>query len=78
MPSEPGHETTVDVALALELVLEDDEDASVEVCVEIVVEDCAEDDELLVADEVEEVDGLTSLAPQTEGTFAAGPTADLR
>lgn len=82
MPSEPGHESAVGVALALELELElelelaldDDEDTSVEA----EVEDDAEDDELLAPDEVEEAEELTSLAPQTEGTFSAGPTEDLR
>jgi hypothetical protein len=66
------------VALALELVLADDEDASAGVEVEVTAEDCVDDDELLVPDEVEETEELTTLAPQTEGTFAAGPTADLR
>ena len=69
------------MALALELLelaLDEDEDTSVEVNAEVGAEDCADDDELLVADEVEETEGLTDLAPQTEGTFAAGPTVDLR
>jgi len=76
MPSEPGHERAVGVALALELelALDDDEDTSVGTD----VEDDAEDEELLAPDEVEEVEELTSLAPQTEGTFPAGPTEDLR
>jgi hypothetical protein len=66
------------VALALELALEDDEDGPAEVEVEVTAEDCTDDDELLVPDEVEGSEALTTLAPQTEGTFAAGPTLDLR
>lgn len=63
------------MALALELVLEDDEEASVEV---EVGDDAEDEDELLVPDEVEEADGLTSLAPQTDGDFPADPRVDLR
>jgi hypothetical protein len=66
------------VALTLELALEDDEDGPAEVEVEVTAEDCKDDDELLIPDEVEETEVLTTLAPQTEGTFAAGPTLDLR
>lgn len=70
-----GHETAVDVALALELVLEDDEEASVEV---EVGDDAEDEDELLAPDEVEEADGLMSLAPHTDGELPADPRVDLR
>lgn len=66
------------MALALAVVLDRDEDESVDVRVVVDAKDCTDDDELLVPDAVEETEGLTTLAPQTEGTFAAGPTADLR
>jgi hypothetical protein len=66
------------MALVLKLALEDEEDTSVDMGVVVDAEDCADDDELLIPDEVEETEVLTTLAPQTEGTFAAGPTLDLR
>jgi hypothetical protein len=66
------------VALALELALEDDEDGPAEVEVEVIAEEDAGNEELLTPDEVEGSEALTTLAPQTEGTFAAGPTLDLR
>ena len=60
------------MALAFAAVL--DEDVSVVLDAEV----CDDDDELLIPDEVEETGLLMTLAPQTEGTFAAGPTLDLR
>jgi hypothetical protein len=70
VPFEPGHVTAVGVALAPELVLDDDEDTSVDVG--------AADEELLAPDEVEETEGMMSLAPQIEGDFPAAPRVDLR
>jgi hypothetical protein len=78
LPSDPGHETAVGVALAFAAVLDEDEDPSVDVSVVVDAEVCDDGDELLVPDEVEETELLMTLAPQTEGTFAAGPTLDLR
>jgi hypothetical protein len=70
VPFEPGHVTAVGVAPAPELVLDDDEDTSVDVG--------AADEELVGPDEVEETDGTMSLAPQIEGDFPAAPRVDLR
>jgi hypothetical protein len=70
VPFEPGHVTAVGVAPAPELVLEDDDDTSVDVG--------AADEELLASDEVEETEGMMSLAPQIEGDFPAAPRVDLR
>lgn len=58
------------MALAPELVLDDDEDTSVDVG--------AADEELVAPDEVEETEGMMSLAPQIEGDFPAAPRVDLR
>ena len=58
------------MALAPELVLDDDEDTSVDVG--------AADEELVATDEVEETEGMMSLAPQIEGDFPAAPRVDLR
>jgi hypothetical protein len=69
VPFEPGHETAVGVAPAPELVLEDDDDT---------VDVGAADEELLAPDEVEETEGMMSLAPQIEGDFPAAPRVDLR
>jgi hypothetical protein len=68
----------VGVATTVELTLAGDEDTSVDVAIVVCEEDGADDEELLVTGEVEDTEGLTTLAPQTEGTFAAGPTVDLR
>jgi hypothetical protein len=58
------------VALAPELVLEDDEDMSVGVGTDT--------EELVAPDEVEETDWMMSLAPQIPGEFPAAPSVDLR
>ena len=58
------------MALAPELVLDNDEDTSVDVG--------AADEELVAPDEVEETEGMMSLAPQIEGDFPAAPRVDLR
>ena len=58
------------MALAPELVLEDDDDTSVDVGAAV--------EELLAPDEVEETEGMMSLAPQIEGDFPAAPRVDLR
>jgi hypothetical protein len=58
------------VALAPELVLEDDEDTSVDAGTDV--------EELVALDEVEDADELMSLAPQIPGDFPGAPRVDLR
>jgi hypothetical protein len=58
------------VALAPELVLEDDEDTSVDAGTDV--------EELVALDEVEDADELMSWAPQIPGDFPGAPRVDLR